>query len=90
MIYKNTVIALILALNLSPVFSQSGRLEVQEDVPLGSIRLSDPFILADKNTATYYMTGTGGLLWKSKDLGKWTGPYRVIQTDPDSWHPFSW
>jgi beta-xylosidase len=41
----------------------------------------------------YYMTGTGGMLWKSKDLKKWTGPYKVVQTDPDSWmgkNPMIW
>lgn len=31
------------------------------------------------------MTGTGGLLWKSKDLQFWTGPFQVVKTDPDSW-----
>jgi len=54
-------------------------------VPRDSIQLSDPCILADYATRTYYMTGTGGLLWKSKDLDNWTGPYRVAETDPDSW-----
>ena len=54
-------------------------------VPLDSIYLSDPCILADEATRTYYMTGTGGLLWKSKDLSQWEGPYRVAQTDPSSW-----
>ena len=29
------------------------------DIPLDSIRLSDPCILADKKTNMYYMTGTG-------------------------------
>ena len=55
------------------------------NIPLDSIHLSDPCILADKKTSTYYMTGTGGLLWKSKDLARWEGPYRVAETDPDSW-----
>ena len=36
--------------------------------PLDSIILSDPCILADSATKIYYMTGTGGMLWKSKDL----------------------
>ena len=45
---------------------------VRTDIPLDSIRLSDPFIMADKATAMYYMTGTGGMLWKSKDLKRWT------------------
>jgi hypothetical protein len=55
------------------------------NIPVDSIRLSDPFILADAKTNMYYMTGTGGLLWKSRDLSKWDGPYRVTQTDSSSW-----
>jgi len=31
------------------------------------------------------MTGTGGFLWKSKDLKYWDGLYQVTQTDPKSW-----
>ena len=55
------------------------------NVPTDSIRLSDPFILADQRTHTYYMTGTGGLLWQSKDLKHWDGPTQVAQPDPTSW-----
>lgn len=58
---------------------------IRRDVPLDSIYLSDPCILADKKTGCYYMTGTGGRLWKSKDLARWDGPYRVAETNPDSW-----
>ena len=66
--------------------AQPGRVPTaRTGVPLDSIVLSDPFILADKKTSLYYMTGTGGLLWKSKDLKLWEGPYPVAQTDPDSW-----
>lgn len=50
-----------------------------------SIILSDPCILADSATQTYYMTGTGGMLYTSKDLNQWTGPYQVAETDPNSW-----
>lgn len=75
----------LIAFNLTSVFSQNREQAIREDVPLDSIRLSDPFILADENTSTYYMTGTGGMLWKSKDLAKWTGPYKVTKTDPASW-----
>lgn len=91
--YKRLLIYLLLAFTLTPALSQPRPLEVREDVPLGSIRLSDPCILADKKTSTYYMTGTGGMLWKSKDLRNWTGPYRVAQTDPNSWmgpRPMIW
>ena len=65
----------------------------RKNVPLDSIRLSDPCILADHKTAMYYMTGTGGLLWKSKDLKFWDGPFQVAKTDPSSWmgpHPMIW
>jgi beta-xylosidase len=89
-------ILLILALTiagLAPVFSQYRQLVVRENVPLDSIRLSDPFILADKKSSTYYMTGTGGMLWKTKDLKKWTGPFRVVKHDSSSWmgnNPMIW
>ena len=62
-------------------------------VPLDSIVLSDPCILPDRATMTYYMTGTGGKLWKSKDLRYWDGPYTVAETDPASWmgpEPMIW
>ena len=59
--------------------------EIRQNVPLDSIGLSDPFILADANTHQYYMTGTGGLLWKSKNLKTWDGPYEVAQPNPASW-----
>ncbi|GHB72086.1 glycoside hydrolase family 43 protein [Persicitalea jodogahamensis] len=67
--------------------------QVRKDVPLDSIVLSDPAILADSATNRYYMTGTGGMLWKSKDLKLWDGPYPIAQTDPDSWmgpRPMIW
>lgn len=60
---------------------------------LDSIQLSDPCILADSITQMYYMTGTGGKLWKSKDLKVWEGPYTVAQTDSNSWmgaQPMIW
>lgn len=62
-------------------------------MPRDSIILSDPAVLADAKTNTYYMTGTGGLLWKSKDLAMWDGPYTVAQPDTTSWmgsHPQIW
>ena len=67
--------------------------KVRENVPRDSIYMSDPAILADKATGMYYMTGTGGLLWKSKDLDFWTGPYIVAQPDTTSWmgnRPMIW
>lgn len=93
MSYKKIITVLIFVFSITPVFAQSWKPEFKENISLDSIRLSDPAILADKNTSTYYMTGSGGLLWKSQDLRKWTGPYRVTKTDPNSWmgaNPMIW
>ena len=57
----------------------------RENVPTDSIILSDPCILADSATHTYYMTGTGGLLWTSKNLQTWNGPRNVVEIDTASW-----
>lgn len=87
------LIALLLLLSYSAIFAQGWKPELKENIPLDSIRLSDPAILADKAASTYYMTGTGGLLWKSKDLANWSGPYVVTKTDPKSWmgpRPMIW
>ena len=54
-------------------------------VDLDSMRMSDPFILADPATRTYYMTGSGGTVYRSSDLRTWEGPYRVEAHDPASW-----
>ena len=69
------------------------QLKLREHVPLDSIVLSDPFIMADHKTNMYYMTGTGGRLWKSKDMKFWDGPYDIVKTDPNSWmgpNPMIW
>ena len=63
---------------LAPLTAQkSFVLPFKKGQALDSISLSDPCILADKKTNMYYMTGTGGFLWKSKDLKYWDGPYQV-------------
>ena len=84
---KRFGLALLVCLVFSGVLkAQEGRVPaVRKGVPLDSIVLSDPFILADKKTSLYYMTGTGGMMWKSKDLKAWDGPYAITQTDPNSW-----
>ncbi|XWW46005.1 family 43 glycosylhydrolase [Fibrella sp. USSR17] len=90
---KIVVLVALLLSNMTAVFSQNRVPPVRQDVPLDSIRLSDPFILADTKTSTYYMTGTGGMLWKSSDLKKWTGPFNPVKTDPESWmgkNPMIW
>lgn len=58
---------------------------MRHGVPRDSIILSDPAVLVDKASQTYYMTGTGGLLWESKDLKYWDGPRRAAFPDSLSW-----
>lgn len=85
------VLALVL-LSLTQVTAQPRRF-ARQHVPIDSIFLSDPCILADSVTHMYYMTGTGGMLWRSADLQYWDGPYQVTATDPDSWmgpRPMIW
>jgi beta-xylosidase len=89
-IYSLLCLILIFPFTLS---AQESSNDVRKNIPLDSIRLSDPCILADAKTAMYYMTGTGGMLWKSKDLKFWDGPFQVVKTDPGSWmgpHPMIW
>ena len=47
--------------------------------------MSDPVILADEASQTYYMTGTVGKILQSRDLKNWSEPHFVAQTDPESW-----
>lgn len=52
---------------------------------LSDISLSDPFIMADAKTHQYYMTGTGGGLWKSDDLDMWTYLGVPLKFDEGAW-----
>ena len=47
-------------------------------VHFNDLSMSDPFILADEATKTYYLTSSGGRQYRSKDLVMWEGPYNVI------------
>lgn len=47
---------------------------------LDKMSMSDPYIFADSKTKTYYLTGSGGVIYKSKDLKNWTGPYGAYDT----------
>ena len=53
-------------------------------VHFNDLSMSDPFIIPDPETKTYYLTSTGGRLYKSKDLVWWEGPYNIINVE-DSW-----
>ena len=65
-------------------FKTRGRM-FREDIPTAEIWLSDPAVLADPATQMYYMTGSGGMQYRSKDLMTWSGPYNVIEPDTTSW-----
>ncbi|MEP6748131.1 MAG: glycoside hydrolase family 43 protein [Bacteroidota bacterium] len=83
---KNTCLAFVTCFFSLLLTAQGNRVPAaRQNIPLDSIVLSDPFILADQKTNMYYMTGTGGLLWKSRDLKLWDGPYKVTATNPHSW-----
>lgn len=89
----NSTLFLCLLLSAALIVKAQPNIPIRKNIPLDSIRLSDPFILADSKTNMYYMTGTGGLLWKSKDLKFWEGPFRVAQSDSNSWtgpRPMIW
>lgn len=90
--YLNGIFAVALLICAVLPASAQRQHEVRQ-VPLDSIRLSDPCILADEATNMYYMTGTGGQLWKSPDLKIWEGPYTVAETSDIEWmgdRPMIW
>jgi len=47
---------------------------------LDQLSMSDPYILADDATKTYYLTSSGGCIYKSTDLKNWTGPFGAYDT----------
>lgn len=84
---------MMLVVSVLTGFAQRNIRPPRTGVPTDSIVMSDPFVFADDATQIYYMTGTGGMMWKSRDLKLWDGPFRVAETDPDSWmgpHPNIW
>ena len=76
---RNLVLAATAFMFVMSANAQRTSGKIRENVPLDSIRLSDPAILADKSTSMYYMTGTGGKMWKSKDLRLCYVPVQVYK-----------
>ena len=86
------ILNVLAALMVLTATAQRG-MQVRKNVPTDSIRLSDPAILADQKSGLYYMTGTGGMMWRSADLKLWEGPFRVTEFKADSWmgpRPMIW
>lgn len=77
-------VALLFTIATSAFAATKGT-EPRTGIARDSIILSDPAILADEKSGMYYLTGTGGKLWKSKDLAEWDGPYDVARPDTSSW-----
>ena len=57
---------------------------VVRTVHFNELSMSDPFIYPDPETKTYYLTSSGGRMWKSKDLVTWEGSYNIIDLT-DTW-----
>ncbi|MBO7319730.1 MAG: family 43 glycosylhydrolase [Clostridia bacterium] len=78
--------------------SENGVLRTADGAPartvaIDTMELRDPFVYFDKRENTYYMTGTGGNVWTSKNLRLWEGPYNVLQLDTTMWmgaNPVIW
>ena len=90
---KHFIILLLSLLTFTASAQRQRRPIRVRTVPRDSIILSDPCIFPDTASHIYYMTGTGGMLWKSRDLEMWTGPYNVVDIDSTSWmgpRPMIW
>ena len=47
-------------------------------IHFNDLAMSDPYIYAEPSTKTYYLTSSGGRMYKSKDLAMWEGPYNIV------------
>ena len=63
------------------------------DNPLKEIDVTDPFIVADKRTQTYFMYAVnpnvgqpGVIVYQSKDLANWSDPQVAYNVPADSWN----
>ncbi|MGV3764457.1 glycoside hydrolase family 43 protein [Parapedobacter sp.] len=65
-------------------------------VHIKDLHIRDPYIVADKETQTYFLyksspvgsgdtRSSGVVVFKSKDLEHWEGPYTVFATPDDNW-----
>lgn len=55
------------------------------DVDVDTMELPNPFVVYDRKSNMYYMTGDGGYMWTSRNLRMWNGPYVVIKSDSGAW-----
>ncbi|MBP3407986.1 MAG: family 43 glycosylhydrolase [Bacteroidaceae bacterium] len=55
------------------------------NVDVDTMELPNPFVVYDRKSNMYYMTGDGGYMWTSRNLRMWNGPYVVIKSDSSAW-----
>ena len=71
--------------NISDTVRRRRRMEYKipepKETAFEDLSMSDPYIYADPETKTYYLTSSGGMEYRSKDLKTWTGPYNVIDIE---------
>jgi len=78
----------LMALSLSIVAQAQPATEPMSTVMLADIRMRDPCILADPNSKTYYMIGSGRRSVRactSTDLVNWQGPQTIFNPPADIW-----
>lgn len=54
-------------------------------VAVDTMELSNPFVIYERKSNMYYMTGDGGNMWTSHDMRLWNGPYAVMKCDSSAW-----
>ncbi|MFA5287721.1 MAG: glycoside hydrolase family 43 protein [Bacteroidales bacterium] len=62
----------------APVSRPKFQMPEAKTVHFNDLIMSDPFIYPHIETQTYYLTCSGGWMYKSSDLKMWTGPYAII------------
>ena len=55
-------------------------------VAIDTMDLRNPYVRFDRKSNTYYMFGDGGVMWNSKDMREWKGPYNVFDIDTTVWY----
>ena len=54
-------------------------------VAVDTMDLRNPFVVYDKRSDSYIMTGDGGHLWRSNNLRVWEGPYSILLPRANTW-----
>ena len=53
-------------------------------VHFNDLAMSDPYIYAEPSSKTYYLTSSGGRMYRSKDLVMWERPQRPYSAGPQA------